>query len=91
MSRLGALNVREDKCDWKERKETVDVSGEGKFELFALIERKMKGYVKISGCMCEGVKEDEGCTEGVAVLLNHVWYCDGVELWCAHSRVTSVK
>ena len=55
-----------------------DIFKKGKFELLALTETKLKGKGKVScsgvNVIFAGVHEMETTREGVAILLNDVWY-----------------
>ena len=56
----------------------MEVFREGKFELLALTETKLKGNGEVSRCgvngIIAGVQEMERATEWVAILLNDVWH-----------------
>ena len=71
----------------------MDIFKEGKFELLALTETKLKGRGEVSWCRVNGiiysVQEMERAREGVAVLLNDVWQCSG-KIWLC-SRILWIK
>ena len=73
----------------------VDIFKEGKFELVALTETKLKwkGEVSWSGVnvIFAGVQEMERAREGVAVLLNDVWHSAVVKFGCVSSRILWIK
>ena len=73
----------------------VDVFINGKFELLALTETKLKGNGEVSWCgvngIIAGVHEMERTREGVAVLLNDVWQSAEINFGCVSSRVLWIK
>ena len=91
---LGAWNVREINRNAK-REEVVDVFKEGKFQLLALTETKLrgKGEVSWSGVngIIGGVQEMERAREGVAILSNDVWHSAVVDFGCVSSRIFCIK
>ena len=55
----------------------MNVFREGKFELFALMERRLKGNGEVSWFGVNGiagVQEKERARDGLAILLNVVWH-----------------
>ena len=62
--------------DTTKREEVVDIFKKGKFELLALMEKKLKGKGEVSwsgiNVIFTGVQEMESAREGVAVLLKDV-------------------
>ena len=64
--------------DTTKREEVVDIFKEGKFELLALTETKLKRKGEVSWCgvngIIAGVQEMERAREGLAILLNDVWH-----------------
>ena len=82
---LGICNVRVINGTAK-RDEVVDIFKEGKFELLALMEMKLKGKGEVSWCgiigIIAGVQEMGRAREGVAILLNDV-----VDFGCVSSRI----
>ena len=77
VNRLGIWNVRGINVTVK-REEVVDIFKEGKLELLALMEMKLKGNGEVSWCGVNGivaeVQEMERAREGMAILLNDVWH-----------------
>ena len=73
----------------------MDVSREGKFELLALAEMKLKGNGEVSWCGVNGItaslQEMERAREGVAILLNDVWHNAVVNFGCFSSRILWIK
>ena len=73
----------------------MDVFREGKFELLALTEMKLKGNGEVSWCgvngIIAGVQEMERTREGVAILLNDVWHSAVVDYGCVSSRILWIK
>ena len=73
----------------------MDIFKKGKFELLALTETKLKGEGNVLWCgingIISGVQEMERAMEGVAVLLNDVWYSAGVKYGCVSSRILWIK
>ena len=69
----------------------MDVFGEGKYELLALTEMKLKGNGEISWCgangIIAGVQELGRAREGEAILLNDVWHSAVVDFGCVNSRI----
>ena len=66
------------------REKVVDVLKEGKFELPALMETKLKGKGDVSWCGVNGIiasiQEMERARKGVAILFNDVWHKAVVDL-----------
>ena len=77
------------------REVVVNVFREGKFELLALTETKLKGNGGISwygvNGIIAGVQEMERPREGVAILLNDVWHSAVIDFGCVISRVLWIK
>ena len=75
MNHLGTLNERGITGTANEE-EMVNVFREGKFKLFALMEKKLKGNGEVPLCgvngIIAGIQEMERAREGVAILLNDV-------------------
>ena len=73
----------------------MDVFREGKFELLALTEIKLKGNGEVSLCGVNGIMADyrrgEKTWEGVAILLKNVWYSAMVDFGCVSSRILWIK
>ena len=73
------------------RNEVIDIFREGKFELLALTETKLKGNGELSWCgvydIIAGVQEMEKAREGVAILLNDVWHSAVIDFGCVSSRI----
>ena len=69
----------------------VDVFRNGKYELLALKETKLKGNGEVSCCGVNGIiasiQEMERAREGVAILLNEVWHSVVIDFGCVGSRV----
>ena len=69
----------------------MDVFKEGKFELLALTEKKLKRKGAVSWCgvndIIAGVQEMERAREGVAILLNGVWHSAVVDFGCVRFRI----
>ena len=88
--RLGTWNVRGIN-DTRKREEVVDILKEGKFELLALTEKKLKGKEEVSwfggNVIIAGVKE----MEGVAVLMNDVWHSAVVKSGYISSKILRIK
>ena len=61
----------------------MDVFREGKFQLFGLMETKLKENGEVSWCgangIIAGIQEMERAREGVAILLNDVWHSAAVD------------
>ena len=87
---LGTSNVKGVNGTAK-REEAVDIFKEGKFELFALTETKLKGNGEVSQCgangIITGVQEMERARDRVAILLNDVWQSAVVDFGCVSSRI----
>ena len=68
----------------------MDVFREGKLDLLALTETKLKGNGEVSSCgvngIIAGVQKMERAREGVAILLNDVWDSAVVDFGCVNSR-----
>ena len=66
--------------------DVVDIFRKVKFELFSLTETKIKWNREISVCglnyICGEVEKSEKAREGVAPLLNDVWYFVVLVLLC---------
>ena len=62
----------------------MDVFREGKFELLALTETKLKGNEDVPWCgvnfIITGVHRMERAKEGMAILLNDVWHSAMIDL-----------
>ena len=73
----------------------MDVFKEGKFELLALTETKLKGNGEVSWCGVKGinagVQKTERARGGVAILLNNVWYSAVVDFGCVSSRISGLN
>ena len=73
----------------------MDVFREGKFELLALTEKKLKGNGEVSWCGVNGiiadVQELERVKEGVGILLNDVWHSAVIDFGCISARILWVK
>ena len=73
----------------------MDVFKEGKLELLALTETKLKVKEEVSwsgvNVMFTGVHEMERTREGVAVLLNNVWHSAEVKYGYVSSRILWIK
>ena len=73
----------------------MGVLREGKFELVALTETKLKGNGEVSWCEVNGiiadVQEMERAREGVAILLNDVWHSAVVDFGFVDSRILWIK
>ena len=71
------------------------MSRNGKFELLAFTETKLKGNGEVSWCgvnsIIAGVQEMERAREGVSVLLNIVWNIAVIDFQCVGSRVLWIK
>ena len=71
--------------------EVVEVFREGKFELLALTETKLKGKGEVSPCgvngIIAGIQEMERAREGVAILLNDVCHSAVVDFGSLSSRI----
>ena len=69
----------------------MDVFREGRFELLALTEMKLKGNGGVSWCLVNGiiacVQEIKRAREGVVILLNDVWHSAVIDLWYVISRI----
>ena len=69
----------------------MDIFREGKFELFALTETKLKGNGEVSWCGVNGIitsdQEMERAREWVAILLNDAWHNAVVDFGCVRSRI----
>ena len=78
----------------QKREEGVDVFREGKFELLALTETKLKGKGEVSWSgvngIISGAHEMERAWEGVAVLLN-VWHSAVIKSGYVSSRILWIK
>ena len=94
VNHLGAWNVRGINGTAK-REEVVDVFREGKFELLALTETKLKGNGEVSlrgvNSITTGVQEIERAREGVVILLNDVGHCAVIEFGYVRSRILWIK
>ena len=68
------------------REEVVDIFREGKFELLALKEIKLKGKGEVSWCGVNGIitsiQKMERAREGVAILLNNMWHSEVIDFGC---------
>ena len=68
------------------REEVVDIFREGKFELLALKEIKLKGKGEVSWCGVNGIitsiQKMERAREGVAILLNNMWHSAVIDFGC---------
>ena len=73
----------------------VDVFRDGKFELLALTETKLKGKGEVSWCgvsvIIAGVQEMERARKGMAILLNNVWHSVVIGFGCVSSRILWIK
>ena len=73
----------------------VEVFKEGKFELLAVMEMKLKGNGEVSWCEVNGiiasVNEMERARKDVAILLNDVWHSALVDFGCVSSRIFWIK
>ena len=73
----------------------VGVFKEGKFELLAWTETKLKGNGEVPLCgvndIIAGVQEMERTREGVSILLNDVWHSAVVDFACISSRIFWIK
>ena len=69
----------------------MDVFREGKFELLALTETKLKGNREVSWCgvngIIAGVQEMERAWEGVVILLKDVWHSALADFGCVSSKI----
>ena len=96
VNRLGTLKVREINGTARREKE-VGVFREGKFELLALTETKLRGNGEVSWCGVNGiitsVQEMERAREGMTILLKNVWHSAVIDFGCISSRfgTTPVK
>ena len=67
----------------------MDIFRNGKFELFALTETKLKGNGKVLQCwvmvIIASVQKMERAREVVAVLLNDVWHSAVIHFGCVNS------
>ena len=94
VNHLGAWIVRRINGTAK-REEVVNVFGEGKFKLLALMKTKLKGNGELSWCgvkgIIAGVQEMETAREGVTILLNDVWHSTVVDFGCISSRIFWIK
>ena len=91
---LGTWNVRGINGTVK-REEVLGIFKEGKFELFALMEMKLKGNGEFSWYRVNGVigsvQEMERIREGVAILLNNVGHSAVADFGCVSSRILWIK
>ena len=75
--------------------EVVNVFREGKFELLALMETKLKGNEELSlrgiNGIIVGVQEMEKTTEGVGIWLKNVWHNTVTDFGCVSYRVLWIK
>ena len=73
----------------------VDVFSNGKFELLALTETKLKGNEELPWCgingINAGVQEMESARAGVTILLNDVWYNAVIDFGIVSSRIMLIK
>ena len=60
----------------------MDVFQEGKFDLLALTETKLKGEGEVSWCGVNGIFAGVTKMKGVAILLNDVWHSEVVDWVC---------
>ena len=67
----------------------------GKLELLAMTETKLKGKGKLSWCGVNGliavVQEMKRAREGAAIMLNDVWHRAVVHFGCVSSRIFWIK
>ena len=72
----------------------MNIFKEGKFELLALMEMKLKGNREVSWCKVNGIiasVQIEKAREGVAIMLNDVWHSAVVDFGCVSSRILWIK
>ena len=73
----------------------MDIFKEGKIELLALTETKLKGNGEVSwsgvNVIFAGVQEMERARERVAVLLNDVWHSSVVKFGYVNTRILWIK
>ena len=73
----------------------MDVFRNGKFELIALSETKLKGNEELPWCgvngITAGVQEMERAMKCMALLLNDVWHSAEIDFGCVSSRVLCIK
>ena len=94
VNHLGKWNVRG--INWTGKREAVvDVFREGKFELLALMNTKLKGNGEVSWCgvngIIAGVQEMERAREEMTNWLNDVWHTVVVDFGCVSSRILWIK
>ena len=93
MNRVGVWNVRGIGEDEK-REEVVNVFKEGRFDMLALNETKLRGKGEFEWGGVKGVRSgvDAGrAKEGVAMMMNDVWFEAVVGYGCVSSRMLWVK
>ena len=94
VNRLGTWNERGIN-DTTKREEAVDIFKEGKLELLALTETKLKGKREVSwsevNIIFACIQEMERAREGVAVLLNDVWHSAVVKSGYVSSKILWTK
>ena len=69
----------------------VDVFREGKFDLPALTDTKLRGNIEVSWCgvnsIIDDVQEMERASGGVSIILNDVWHSAVVDFGCPRFRI----
>ena len=73
----------------------MDVFREGKFEMLAKTETKLKGNGEVSWCgvngIIGGVQAMERAWEGVDILFNDAWHSEVIDFGCVSSRIPWIK
>ena len=73
----------------------MDVFKEGKFELVASTETKLRGKGEVPWCgvsgIITGVQKMERAREGLAILLNDMWHSAVIDFGCISSRIIWIK